>query len=65
MNPLIAHARRNYSAEGAVATKEEEATEESLADVNARLGVDTTFSNQKHAYVLTFPWAFDEIIQEF
>lgn len=33
--------------------------------MNARLGVDTEFSQQKHAYVLTFPWNFDEIIEEF
>lgn len=32
---------------------------------NARLGVDTEFSTKKHAYVLTFPWNFDEIINEF
>jgi len=36
-----------------------------LASVNARLGVDTEFSQQKHAYVLTFPWNFDEIIDQF
>lgn len=35
--------------------------EESAVDVdqrNKRLGVDTVFSEQKHAYVLTFPWNF-------
>ena len=56
--------RRNFSTEGAVATQEEP-QEESLADINARIGVDSTFSKQKHAYVLTFPWNFDEIIEEF
>ena len=33
-----------------------------MADMNARLGVDTEFNTKKHAYVLTFPWNFDEII---
>jgi len=33
--------------------------------MNARLGVDTEFSQQKHAYVLTFLWNFDEITEEF
>jgi hypothetical protein len=27
--------------------------------------VDTQFSEQKHAYVLTFPWNFPEIISKF
>lgn len=36
-----------------------------LRDENARLGIDTEFSQQKHAYVLTFPWNFDEIIDDF
>ena len=64
MNLMFNQMRRNFSTEGAVATQEEP-QEESLADVNARIGVDTTFSKQKHAYVLTFPWNFDEIIEEF
>ena len=63
MNTMFNQNKRHFT-EGAVATQEEP-KEESLADVNARIGVDTTFSNQKHAYVLTFPWNFDEIIDEF
>ena len=43
----------------------QEETQESLSDINARLGVDTVFSSRKHAYVLTFPWNFDEIVNEF
>jgi len=42
--------------------------EETAVDVDARnrrLGVDTVFSQQKHAYVLTFPWNFQEIISDF
>jgi hypothetical protein len=32
---------------------------------NKKLGVDTVFNQQKHAYVLTFPWNFQEIISDF
>ena len=32
---------------------------------NKRLGVDTVFNEQKHAYVLTFPWNFQEIINDY
>jgi len=38
---------------------------ESLESKNARLGVDTQFDQQKHAYVLTFPWNFPEIVTSF
>jgi len=31
----------------------------------ARIGVDSQFSEQKHAYVLTFPWNFPEIVDKF
>jgi hypothetical protein len=31
----------------------------------ARLGVDQKFDAQKHAYVLTFPWNFPEIVDSF
>lgn len=43
----------------------EEQRELEMADENTRLGVDTEFSTQKHAYVLTFPWNFEEIINDF
>jgi hypothetical protein len=38
---------------------------ESVESKNARLGVDSQFDQQKHAYVLTFPWNFPEIINSF
>ena len=43
----------------------DEQSELDLADENKRLGVDTEFSTKKHAYVLTFPWNFDEIINQY
>ena len=63
MNSFFNHARRDFT-EGAIA-KQDETEPESLADENARIGIDTVFSKQKHAYVLTFPWNFDEIIEQF
>ena len=38
---------------------------DSIEAMNNRIGVDTQFSEQKHAYVLTFPWNFPEIIDKF
>lgn len=49
----------------AVVSQQQEESEIDTADENTRLGVDVEFSQQKHAYVLTFPWNFDEIIDEF
>ena len=42
MNYMFNYTKRNFS-EAAVATQEEP-QEESLADMNARIGIDTTFS---------------------
>lgn len=39
--------------------------ENSVEAQHARIGVDKAFSEQKHAYVLTFPWNFPEIIDKF
>ena len=55
---------KRFFSDAAVATQDEPEPE-SIEDTNARIGVDTVFSKQKHAYVLTFPWNFDEIIDEF
>ena len=47
------------------AQQADEQREIDLKDENTRLGIDTEFSTKKHAYVLTFPWNFDEIITQF
>ena len=39
--------------------KKTEETHIDLDERNKRLGVDMAFSEQKHAYVLTFPWNFE------
>ena len=33
--------------------------------IDMSMGVDHEFDEEKHAYVLTFPWNFEEVIQEF
>jgi len=53
---IVAGNRRAFATEIEVKKKEESAVD--LDQKNKRLGVDTTFSEQKHAYVLTFPWNF-------
>lgn len=42
-----------------------QAEETSIEAHNKRVGADIVFSEQKHGYVLTFPWNFQEVIQEF
>jgi len=63
--PLMQTSVRRFS--DAVVSQQQQETggDLDLASENARLGVDTEFEQQKHAYVLTFPWGFDEIIDEF
>ena len=48
--------RRFYATEIEVKKHEESAID--LNEKNRKLGVDMTFNEQKHAYVLTFPWNF-------
>ena len=48
--------RRHYATEIELKKKEETAVD--LEQRNRKLGVDMAFSEQKHAYVLTFPWNF-------
>ena len=43
----------------------EPSTEIDLDARNKRMGVDTVFNEQKHAYVLTFPWNYQEVIADF
>jgi hypothetical protein len=48
--------RRFFATEIELKKKEEAGVD--LNDKNRKIGVDMTFSEQKHAYVLTFPWNF-------
>jgi len=32
--------------------------------LNKRFGADTEFNQNKHGYVLTFPWNFPEVIRD-
>lgn len=33
--------------------------------MSQRVGADLTFSEKKHAYVLTFPWNFPDIVEDY
>ena len=58
-------AARAFATAEVAQVKKEDAGQLDIEQVNKRLGVDTVFSEQKHAYVLTFPWNFQEIIADF
>lgn len=51
--------------EGTQVQATQEDTGPSDVSINQRVGADEQFDEQKHAYVLTFPWNFEEVIQEF
>lgn len=54
-----------YFADVAVVGQQAKAEVESQESLWARLGVDAKFDQQKHAYVLAFPWNFPEIVNNF
>lgn len=60
---VLPAATRRFATDLEVKLKEEAAVD--VDSRNKRLGVDSVFSEQKHAYVLTFPWNFQEIISDF
>ena len=35
-----------------------------MAEYNFKVGADQTFNEKKHAYVLTFPWNFEDVISQ-
>jgi hypothetical protein len=47
---------RNFATDIEIKKKEEQGLE--IDQRNKKLGIDTVFNEQKHAYVLTFPWNF-------
>ena len=59
---------RRFTADANVSVMQDDEQGKTVGDVeseNARIGIDTTFSSEKHAYVLTFPWNYPEIIENF
>lgn len=56
--------KRMFSDAQVQATEQPEEDFKGLS-LNQRVGADEHFDEQKHAYVLTFPWNFEEVIQEF
>ena len=56
---------RTFSDAPAVQAEEGENQVETQESLNARVGADETFSERKHAYVLTFPWNFPQIVDRY
>ncbi len=56
---------RHFSAATELEIKKQEEQAIELDQKNKKLGVDMKFSEQKHAYVLSFPWNFQEIIADY
>ena len=54
---------RQFSSEVQEVEKPEQ--EIDINEQRRRIGVDMEFSNQKHGYVLTFPWNFNEVIEAY
>lgn len=58
--------RFNFSSQAVTTTEEDYTKEErSISEHNKAVGADITFNEQKHGYVLTFPWNFEQVINEF
>ena len=49
----------------AVQTTEKPAENRSIEEHNRLVGADIAFNEQKHGYVLTFPWNFEQVISDF
>lgn len=59
-------AKRMFSTSSVQAPEQPaQAEETSIEAHNKKVGADIVFSEQKHGYVLTFPWNFEEIINDF
>jgi len=49
---------------GSVTATETPKEERTISEHNEAVGADITFNEQKHGYVLTFPWNFEKVISE-
>jgi hypothetical protein len=49
----------------AVASTEQAPQERSIEEHQRVVGADVAFNDQKHGYVLSFPWNFEQIISDF
>ena len=58
--------RFNFNSQAVQTTEDDHHKEErSVSEHNKAVGADITFNEQKHGYVLTFPWNFEQIINDF
>jgi len=59
---LLNNSVRAFSDAPAVQGEEAESEVQQELPLNQRVGADDVFSENKHAYVLTFPWNYPEVI---
>jgi hypothetical protein len=55
---------RTFSTQ-AVQTTQSPVENRSVEEHNRLVGADVAFNEQKHGYVLTFPWNFEQVISDF
>ena len=64
-------ALRQFSTAAEMSTVEEDkelenmSEEEKLIAKSKKFGADLAFNERKHGYILSFPWNFDEVIQDY
>ena len=61
MRPLLAQTPNRFFSDESAVQATEEVDSQSRTDVgfNNRVGADQEFNENKHGYVLTFPWNFE------
>ena len=62
---IMAQQPRFQFSDAVQATEETPAQERSVAEHNRLVGADSTFNEQKHGYVLAFPWNFEEVVSKY
>ena len=55
----------NFSSEVQATESEQPQQERSISEHNKIVGADTSFNQQKHGYILSFPWNFEQVINDF
>ena len=62
---MVAQHYQRFSSQAVQTTEEEAPEQRSVTEHNRIVGADIAFNEQKHGYVLTFPWNFEQVINDF
>lgn len=57
--------RRFFNADVVATETPEQSQDRTVSEFNERVGADQTFNENKHSYVLTFPWNFEEVLDDY